>query len=205
MIQQRYASSRCQEYSAFIPHHPRGCPSCVVHREGLEKRYGLPTANEGLKKFHADSSLSVDGLLRSCRRIYGEARALPFKLYSFDVDDEHLRNMLTTCDEYLRNMLTTWMEPWQVAHIERLHLSVRGGEVEEMKNTVMEFLPGLKVLEVDFDDEGMVQAFTNSWTGLKIGKVEVVAGADRDWGDDRRSRRMMAERLERVMGSVQEI
>lgn len=160
----------------------------MKHCRILELEFGPPTAKLGLKKLHADSAVSVDGLLLSCRKVYGEARGLPFKLYTFDIG--------TGVD--LNSVMETWLEAWQVAVIERLHVSCDVGKLGEVGNLVEKWMPGLKHLEMDVGGE-MIDLVWVRGVALKLETVKILAGFDWDCRVGRQERRVLAERLERAM------
>lgn len=158
----------------------------------LERRYGPPTADLGLKKYHAGTGISVDGLLRSCRKVYDEARELPFELYSFDVNTE-----------YLQDMVSRWLEPWQVRAIRRMHLHSDYEPLGRVSEVLAgDSLAGLRSLEVDVEDTGWDLA---TWRGerwlreAKVGRVEVVVGFDQVYWRGRAVKRECAEVLEKKM------
>lgn len=186
MVLQRYASTPCSSHSEYVRHDTRNCTGCEEQRKMLELEFGPPTAQLGLKKLHADSAVSLEGLLRSCKLIYDEARGLPFKLYSFDVGS----------GVDFESVVETWLEDWQVEAIETLHVSCDVEDLAGIGDVVEERMTGLKVLEVDVG--GDMEDLTGSVreTGLEVEKIEVVVGFDWDCRVGRERRRALAERLE---------
>ncbi|CZT15383.1 uncharacterized protein RCC_12344 [Ramularia collo-cygni] len=189
MLLQRYASTPCALHNQYVRHDTRNCTSCLEQQKILELEFGPPTAKQGLKKLHADSAVWVDGLLRSCGRIYDEARVLPFKLYSFD--------MGVGVD--FKSAVETWLEPWQVAAIERLHVTCDIEGLGKIVDVVRSRMPGLKHLELDVVLDDVTDIVFERETGLDVDSIEVVVGFDWNCRFERQERRVLAEKLEQAL------
>lgn len=155
----------------------------------MEREYGPANAREGLKRFHAGSAVMVDGLVRCCRRVYDEARELPFQLNSFDVD--------AGC---LEEFAERWLVGWQVEAVERLHVSCEGEELVRVGRVVREKFQRLKRLELDVAVEKGESVGGESLRSVE--RVEVVVGFDEDWTFSRAERRRVADVVERLFREV---
>jgi hypothetical protein len=98
-------------------------------------------------------------------------------------------------------MVEVWLEPWQSAAIECLHLSCgQWGELSDATQIISHSMPGLEVLEVDLPYDDGKDPEVGGLANMNIESVEVIAGYDTHWNDKRSDRREWAKRLEVLLG-----